>query len=828
MDKQFDSDNFNEQIQELVVDQARRLINFNSYTKSILSTLPVAMVATDRAGKVRSFNTTASKLLELREGSMLTDSFPNNISLQNKINNCLNHDESYTLNSQTILSRTKGENVVNIYLQPLFDDERENCGVLLAMEDQTYVSFLQESILRYASPSDQSKIIAETVLTKGLQKKIKEAAKHEEAILFAGNSGTGKTFFAGKLHQEYGFTANDPYIVIDCKSIHDQNPGSFIFGNAKNTISKDGEIVFRSVSDYGAIHLAQNGSLVLKNIEYLPLDAQEDLLRYLLRKETKFLHDLNARIILTTSINISELEPSAFSPDLANYLSNKTINVPLLWKRRKEIIPLAKLFLAESEKGKDKIFSPDSENLLLSRQYSYNNVRELKDAVELAAEVSADNEISSECIFIGPREDSSIWEFNISQLPFVKWLIRDEVLNYLRLLVLVIFVGIGILSILYTNTKTGSILNAVSWGIWWPGFIIFLLVGRLWCSVCPLSATAALSKKLLAFNRKTPTWIKNYSYLIIPLTLVIILVFEHTFDMVMNPAATGVLLLTLILLASIFSVLFEREVWCRYVCPLGGLGAIFTVGGILNVNANPDVCSSKCKTHECNKGSDSQPECPVFHHPLYAKENHVCKLCFNCLKSCPHHSAKLTLQLPLVKIWKQKELPGSLSVLALSVFFMAPLMLGTRFSDELAKNTTFTICALIAFSLAFFVGRLLSKTGNNVLAENESKLPRISFALLVLSWGVLAAYHFSMIPILNSLVIFGPEGTVWNTFVSASGVSLMKLLQTATILIAAIFGWITVLSLKEQFTSGKKQIVGILFLVFILYAALNIWMILTT
>ena len=824
MTDQFESDDFNEQLEELVIEQARRLINQHSYTKSIISTLPIALVATDKNGKVRSFNNTAVSLLDLSEATILADCFSNNISLQTKIEDCLNKEESYTLNSQKIISKAKGENVVNIYLQPLFDDERENCGVLLAMEDQTYVSFLQESILRYASPFDNSKIIAEIGVTKNLLKQIREASKNKDASLFYGSSGVGKTFFAGKLHQEYGFSTNDPFIVIDCKDIKDKNPGTFIFGNTKLNQGKDGEIAFRSVSDYGAIHLAQNGSLILKNIEYLPLDVQGDLLRYIMRKETKFLSDLNARIILITSINIAELKEEEFSKNLANHLNGKIINIPSLWKRRKEIIPLAKLFLAESKNGKDKIFSSDSENLLLSRHYSYNNVKELKEAVELAAEVSTEVEISSECIFIGPKEEASLWEFSISHLSIVKWLIKDKVIKHLRLLVLVLFLVTSLVSIIYTDTEIGNVVNALIWGVWWPGFIILLLVGRVWCSICPLSTAATISKKLMTLKIKPPVWLKKYSYLIIPIGFVFILTIEHIFHMVVTPVASGIFLISLILLAIIFSIVFERETWCRYVCPLGGLGGIFTVGGILNVKANPDVCSSRCKTHECNKGSATQPGCPVFHHPLFAKENHVCKLCFNCLKSCPHSSAKLILQLPLVKIWKQKELPGSLSILALSVFFIAPLLLATKLFDELNISTYFVFCAAIAFGLAYLGSVLLVRLERRMVVENEAKLSRISFSLLILSWGVLAAFQFSNIPVFNSLEIYSPEGTLWNNFISSSGVSFIKILQSLTIIIAAIFGWITVISINKQFKVGART-VPVLFIVFILYAALNIFMI---
>ena len=72
-------------------------------------------------------------------------------------------------------------------------------------------------------------------------------------------------------------------------------------------------------------------------------------------------------------------------------------------------------------------------------------------------------------------------------------------------------------------------------------------------------------------------------------------------------------------------VLFQREVWCRYVCALGNLGAIYSLSAPLSVRANPDVCATCCTTHECHKGSNSQEGCPTFHHPLYARDSHRCK-----------------------------------------------------------------------------------------------------------------------------------------------------------------------------------------------------------
>ena len=117
MENQFESLDFNEQLEELVIEQARKLINQNSYTKSILTTLPIALVATDKMGNVHSFNNTAKKLLCLSNGKKLTECFSENSSLQSKIENCLYKEEKYTLNSQKL---TTQENVVNIYIYSRF------------------------------------------------------------------------------------------------------------------------------------------------------------------------------------------------------------------------------------------------------------------------------------------------------------------------------------------------------------------------------------------------------------------------------------------------------------------------------------------------------------------------------------------------------------------------------------------------------------------------------------------------------------------------------------------------------------------------------------
>ena len=158
-------DDFYDQLQDTVVEQARRLINHDLYTKAILSTLPIALVATDVTGRIRSTNRAAEELLGLpviEKEAQLGSCFPRDQLLQEKIAHCLHTGEGCTLDAHNLQMATGDQNVVNIYLQPLRDDEKDLCGLLIALEDQTYISFLQNSVQRYGSPLQPGPVVAES------------------------------------------------------------------------------------------------------------------------------------------------------------------------------------------------------------------------------------------------------------------------------------------------------------------------------------------------------------------------------------------------------------------------------------------------------------------------------------------------------------------------------------------------------------------------------------------------------------------------------------------------------------------------------------------
>ena len=338
-------DDFYDQLQDTVIEQARRLINNNLYTKAILSTLPIALVATDRSGYIRSINRAAEDLLglgSLGENASLVTCFQQDQFLQEKITRCLEAGEASTLDSHSLLTASGNQNVVNIYLQPLRDDESELCGLLIALEDQTYISFLQDSVQRYSAPLQSGSVISESKPMQRLMTQVAELGQYDKPVLLLGEPGCGKTFIAGKIHEATGLPSSAPYLVIDCSTLTDKSPRDFLFGAEETDKIGQNEIHFRSVHDYGAIHLADGGSLVLQHVEALPLDAQQAVVDFLEQENSGFLSHVNVRIMATSCVDLNQLAVTGeFNSELAKLLMLGKLELPNLWKRRKDILPLA-------------------------------------------------------------------------------------------------------------------------------------------------------------------------------------------------------------------------------------------------------------------------------------------------------------------------------------------------------------------------------------------------------------------------------------------------------------------------------------------------------
>ena len=139
------------------------MIDLTLYTKALLSTVPVALIGADKNGLIRNINRAAEEILGLAEdeikGVELSGVFESNSTVSKKIGQALHDGRPFHMRSENLRLASGKEIIGNLYIQPLLDDEQEICGLLLTVEDQTYIHFLHDAFKRYVPPS-VSEIIA--------------------------------------------------------------------------------------------------------------------------------------------------------------------------------------------------------------------------------------------------------------------------------------------------------------------------------------------------------------------------------------------------------------------------------------------------------------------------------------------------------------------------------------------------------------------------------------------------------------------------------------------------------------------------------------------
>jgi len=622
-------------------------------------------------------------------------------------------------------------------------------------------------------------LIAESAQMAKVRARIEALAADSSPVLIAGAAGVGKLYAARKLHEQAG-PADAPLIVVDCPRLSGPEAAALLFGTAAAEGGSGARI--------GVLHLAQGGTLVLRHVDRLDAETQQRLCRILEGQAglTGGPALPRTRVIATTlAKGTSPAADGGLTPCLADLFRGRVLEMPRLNDRKMDLLPLARTFLEGADAGTRRRLTVEAEHALVSHRYRHRNVAELRDAVELAALFAEDGEVRQEHIFVGPRDKGVPSEFELGKLSLLKWLIEGRGLVRLRLVVLAAFVGIAAVSLVAAESTAGSVANALIWGVWEPALIfLFLFLGHLWCTVCPLSTAGRWVQGVFCANRPPATWLKQHGVWLAILGFFLIIWTERVFHMTSHPRPSGVLLAALLAAAIAFAMVYRREVWCRYVCPLGALASSYSLPSAVHVRASPGVCATYCTTHECYKGAGGAQGCPVYHHPLYASESHHCKLCLDCLRTCTHESARLYLRPPLQAVWVLGGLSETLTPFVLATSLFAIVMLGWTPLTALVGTWGSTALGLAAIGagavLSLRLPRMISSEdqGDPVLAA------KLAFGLLVLAWGPLMAYQLGNVPGLDSILVRPAPGST-SAVLWAGQTTLLVVLQVLVVLLAA-------------------------------------------
>lgn len=245
--------------------------------------------------------------------------------------------------------------------------------------------------LAYAITSSQQEIHLDDLVGTNTQflkfkEKISKAAAYDSTVLLTGETGTGKELFARAIHTE-STRRKQPFVTINCGAIPETLIESEFFGYEKGAFTGAS-----NMGKHGKFFMANKGTILLDEIETLPLYLQPKLLRVLESKEIERVGGVktipvDVRIIAATNVRLDEMVANKqFREDLFHRLNVVTLFIPPLRDRGEDVMVLAEYFIAKySKRFQKQIFGLSEEVKHLFLQHHWDgNVRELQNAIEYA------------------------------------------------------------------------------------------------------------------------------------------------------------------------------------------------------------------------------------------------------------------------------------------------------------------------------------------------------------------------------------------------------------------------------------------------------------
>lgn len=508
-------------------------------------------------------------------------------------------------------------------------------------------------ILRpYSVTKAKRGIIGKSRYGQRLRQQIKEVAKTRESVLIFGEPGLEKDNIAALIH--FGSPLRRETIIkINCNTI--QASGAELFG--------------REGGKPGLIEATGMGTIILNNIQELPPELLQPLATLLqqgiynpvaTREQSSSTSLISqARIILISEKTIPPIDS----------LVDKTIKVPPLRVRKTDIEDTVNYYttLISRAKGRNR---PQITPEALRRLQTYdfpNNIRELYNLVDRAmVQLGEGQQLTEEIIWPSQSKKKQFRWNLLNAYPKLRYFLRTDwwpdrinygfTLGFFALIVAILFLG--------PQTRDSNFVLNFFWAWWWPLILLaFPFVGRLWCAVCPFMIYGEVTQKLSLwlFPRKLKTWprekAEKYGGWFLFGLFFLIFLWEELWDLQNTAYLSACLLLLITSGAMIFSAIFERRFWCRYLCPIGGMNGMFAKLAMTELRAQQGICSAECNTYQCYKGGPEKGEglatlgCPLYSHPAQLEDNRDCVLCMTCLKACPHRSVELNLRPPGIELW---------------------------------------------------------------------------------------------------------------------------------------------------------------------------------
>jgi polyferredoxin/CRP-like cAMP-binding protein len=516
--------------------------------------------------------------------------------------------------------------------------------------EETRIQGLQPYI--HPVPTEEV-VVGQSRIGHKLAQQVATAAADVKPVVLQAPSGAGKTFLAGIIHRQSGAT-DRPFAEVDCAQLPRDEAGPV-----------QTDILFGSETTPGVLQLLERGTLLLDNVQALGQEDRQLLHQYLKTGSfTKHGQPVKSwvRLILAS--------PKPFP---LKAIDHHAIKLASLAQRKSDIPDFAQHLLDRfcREQGRPAL-GLNQADLRRLISYSYpGNLSELAGILERAVLMTSSGQtILPEQVLWSVQSEKNA--FRIDLLNHIPWLRRFLLSRWwpegFWWPMMALFIPVVAMGYLGPQERDASLTLNFFWAWWWPGYLFFFaFVGRVWCAVCPFMITAEWLRhlSLWIWPRELlpwPTqWMNRWGAWLLFGGFLAIYLWEKLWDLPHMPYLSASLLLVITAGAVLFSLIYERRLWCRYLCPIGGMNGMFAKLSMVELRSAQQVCGSQCSTFGCYKGSDATPVlfadplptegqatggCPLYSHPAQLQDNRDCMLCMTCLKACPHRSGQFNLRFP--------------------------------------------------------------------------------------------------------------------------------------------------------------------------------------
>lgn len=226
-------------------------------------------------------------------------------------------------------------------------------------------------------------LVGESVPMQKIRTQVTQFAQNANVLLIEGEVGSGRELVSQNIHY-MSARASGPISEINCSTLPQDLIEIELFGIEKGTLPGIEK------TRRGKIELMQSGTLVIEEIEEMPIVLQEKLVNYLKNKKFKrfgsseeFSSDV--RLILTTTSQLAILvNAKKVHSELASHIANAVMRMPPLRERSEDIHSLVihfSDFVAKQMASLRKTISEQGMKLLIKHSWP-GNVRELKNFME--------------------------------------------------------------------------------------------------------------------------------------------------------------------------------------------------------------------------------------------------------------------------------------------------------------------------------------------------------------------------------------------------------------------------------------------------------------